>query len=1059
MTSAPLRPRPHWAIPLAGTALAYALMGWVALLLALPPSYASPLYPATGVALACVLTYGFPALPGVAIGAFLVNLTLGADRELPPAAFLALPAAIAVGATLQAWAAAALIRRHVRQPLTLSEPRDIALFFGIGAVVTGLTNASLSTSALWLIAGQPQDTLLLTWWSWATGDALGMLTAAPVVLSWIGRPRSEWESRRWTVGATMLVATVLMALSIKQVDRWEEARVQTAFERDALHAASTLRAQLDLPMHALEAMRGIFNASEAVTRDEMRRAAAGWVTPDSHLHAVGWAEALWRRDIASFQAGVAAELPGFRVFDRADSPFAPRDDDRLLVVRYIEPQRPNAAALGVNVRSNPAGRAAADIAVRTDHPAATAGFRVSQETGQQTGIVIYQAVYRGNPQTTAEREAAVLGVVFVTLRMEDALEAFRRSQPSYLHLCVVDMDVAASQPRLAGPPGCDTAQAELDLSRPLTFADRRWQLRVLAARSEVPDGRARNALLFSVIGLLATAMLGTLLLTVTGRARRIEAAVQDRTLALQHEILERERTEGELRASEQRFRNILNNVPIGVVYTDLRGAIKQVNPRFCELTGYSAEELDQLNVLHVIHPDERPTDIELGQQLMRGEIPAYRRQGRYVRRDGRVVSVQGVVSMLRLPSGEPYRIVGVVEDITEHLRLAEAERARALAEAANLAKSEFLSRMSHELRTPLNAMLGFAQLLELDTSHPLPASQRPWVAQIQSAGWHLLDMINDVLDLSRIESGTLSLQVQTLDLNALLGATLALVERDAQRRGIVISQDIPGDVTRLKGDATRVKQILTNLLSNAVKYNTDGGRIHIAAQVLPRDVIEVTVTDTGLGMTEQQLAQLFQPFNRLGRERTTQEGTGIGLVISQRLAELMGGSLRARSIAGEGSSFILALPRAAETTEQRTDATPSRPSPTDYHQRVVHYVEDNETNVEVMRGVLSRRPQVRLDVSITGLDGLAAIRARRPDLILLDMHLPDIDGLELLRHLKADPGTADIPVVAVSADALSAQIDAALQAGARQYLTKPISVSELLAVVDAVLDDAETRFG
>jgi CheY-like chemotaxis protein len=261
------------------------------------------------------------------------------------------------------------------------------------------------------------------------------------------------------------------------------------------------------------------------------------------------------------------------------------------------------------------------------------------------------------------------------------------------------------------------------------------------------------------------------------------------------------------------------------------------------------------------------------------------------------------------------------------------------------------------------------------------------------------------------------------------------------------------------GDSTRVKQILINLLSNAVKYNTDGGRIHIATRSSHRDSIELVVTDTGLGMTSAQLAQLFQPFNRLGRERSALEGTGIGLVISQRLAELMGGALRARSTAGEGSSFILSLPRADQPDSAVAELDESPSTSSDYHQRSVHYVEDNETNVEVMRGILSRRPQVRFDVSITGLDGLAAIRAHRPDLILLDMHLPDIDGMELLRHLKADPGTAEIPVVVVSADALAGQIEGALQAGAHQYLTKPVSVSQLLSVVDSLLDDAETRYG
>jgi PAS domain S-box-containing protein len=592
----------------------------------------------------------------------------------------------------------------------------------------------------------------------------------------------------------------------------------------------------------------------------------------------------------------------------------------------------------------------------------------------------------------------------------------------------------------------------------MPFAGRQWELRIYADATAVPSARQSNAWPFSVVGLMSASVLGALLLTVTGRARRIEMAVRERTAALTQQVKEREQAEAAMRASEQRFRNIFNNVPIGVCYTDLRGNVKQTNPRFCELVGYTADELLRMTAIDFTHPDDVQQDVEFTTQLIRGEFPLYRRHKRYITKSGRMLWVQSTVTLLRNEDGQPWRIVGAVEDITEHLRLADAERAREAAEASNRAKSDFLSRMSHELRTPLNAMLGFAQLLELDQKHPLAASQRPWVSQIQHAGWHLLEMINDVLDLSRIESGNLRLSMEALDLHALLGSTITMVEADAKRRRIEISHVLGEGANVLRGDATRVKQILTNLLTNAVKYNNDGGRIHVASRLV-EEAIEVTVTDTGLGMTTEQMAELFQPFNRLGRERSQQEGTGIGLVISQRLAELMGGSLRARSVPGEGSSFILSLPAVVGPHNLRTDYGSLNTPVAEYHRRIVHYVEDNETNVEVMRGILAQRPQVALDVSVTGLDGLAAIRARRPDVILLDMHLPDISGMELLRHLKSDPATVHIPVVVVSADALASQIQAARDAGAEHYLTKPVSVAEFLEVLDEVLGEAETRFG
>jgi PAS domain S-box-containing protein len=731
-------------------------------------------------------------------------------------------------------------------------------------------------------------------------------------------------------------------------------------------------------------------------------------------------------------------------------------------MRFIEPMLGNAAALGLNMMSIPASRLAVAASHRDDAPVASSAFQLTQlaQGAERTGVVVYRAVYAGESSGDAQHRPPLAGVLFVTLRPGPLLDAMAGDLPPYLHLCLVDTDASAPIRHLAGPAACEQQAGQgLTHTRELGFAGRRWELRSSALPDEVPEGSGVNAWLFSLVGLLGAAMLGALLLVVSGRARRIEGAVRERTAALEAEVQERERAQAALRDSEQRFRNILNTVPIGVIYTDLRGSVKQTNPRFCELTGYSDDELLTMTSAQYTHPDDIAQDVELSGRLVSGELPIYRRQKRYITKDGHTLWVQATVTLLRDEFGQARRIVGVVEDITEHLRLQEAETARERAEAANRAKSEFLSRMSHELRTPLNAMLGFAQLLELDRRQPLSPDQRPWVGQIQQAGWHLLEMINDVLDLSRIESGNLKLQIEPVNLPELLAASLAMVDADARRRKLRISTELADGTGVLMGDTTRVKQVLVNLLSNAVKYNADGGRVHIASRLRPHDMVEIAVTDTGLGMTADQLGELFQPFNRLGRERSSQEGTGIGLVISQRLAELMGGSLRARSIAGEGSSFILALPRAVEPDTVPSNLDPLVTSSAEYHRRIVHYVEDNETNVEVMRGILAQRAQVQMEVSMNGLEGLRAIRAQSPDLVLLDMHLPDLSGLELLARLKSDPATADIPVVVVSADATAQQIDAALQAGASLYLTKPVSVSELLAVVDDLLERTETRFG
>jgi PAS domain S-box-containing protein len=529
---------------------------------------------------------------------------------------------------------------------------------------------------------------------------------------------------------------------------------------------------------------------------------------------------------------------------------------------------------------------------------------------------------------------------------------------------------------------------------------------------------------------------------------------------LQAEATQRQRTAMALRESQQRLRSILDHAPIGVAYTDIEGRIREANPYLRELLGTTSERLASTPILRVLHADDREAVSVACARLLAGEIPMARSPLRCVAGDGRVIAARASISVLRTATNnEPRRMVWVIEDITEHLALEEAQRARDGAEAANRAKSEFLSRMSHELRTPLNALLGFTQLLELDRKQALAPHQLDWTAQMRQAGWHLLHMINDTLDLSRIESGHVDLEPRTLDLAELVAAAQALVQQSAEKRRIRIEAHLGLGAQAVIGDATRVKQILTNLLSNAVKYNAEGGSVILASRMADEGRVALDVIDTGAGMSPQQLAQLFQPFNRLGQESGAIDGTGIGLVISLRLAELMGGTLHARSAVGMGSTFTLELPRAAVAPTPRLANDDDLVEPAAYRRRVIHYIEDNETNAEVMRGILALRPQVELEVSTLGLDGLAAIKRRRPSLVLLDMQLPDIDGLELLRHLQAGADTADIPVIVVSADATEARISQAIAAGATHYLTKPVNVPTFLSAVDSVLDQLDTHFG
>ncbi len=1054
---------PWWQLS-AITAMAYAAVGWLSVMLAGPPAYVSPLYPSAGIALAAALRWGTPALPGVWLGALLVNGGLAAMRGQQGWTMLVLPAVVGVGAALQAGVGAALVRRFVSQPLVLNSPRDILNAGVLGALLACTISPSIATPALLAAGTLLPANWLSTWLTWWIGDTLGVLIAAPAVLTLIGRPRADWAPRRLTLGLPLLLALLLMAAAMNEWARLDEQRVRAAFERDADRLGSEAQARMQAPLYALQALHGAALSMPDIDAPALRDVARWWLGLPMNLQAFGYSVRVPQSGIAAFELAAQAQgLQGFRVFDR-DGGKALASDGEVVAIRQIEPRERNAAALGVNALSIPAARDAILASRRSGQPAATSGFPLTQANGDETGVVLYQALFDGPAPDEATRQARFRGVVFVTVRADALFDRLSGPAQQHVQWCVVDTDPNATRRRFAGPPGCEMAGATgLTTQRPLLLGGRQFDMRLTAQPASLPAPQRAGSLLLSLAGLSAAAMLGALLLTITGQSRRTQLAVHAGTVDLRREIDERALAQNALRDSETRLRSILDHVPIGVVFLDADGRLIECNPHLCQMLGQTADSLRGVSLDDISHPDELATNqrerqaIFAAAALADGGDGTARRQMRLLRADGKTVWVRASTSPLRNPSGQVRRAVGVMEDITEHLRLEASERALERAEASSRTKSEFVSRMSHELRTPLNAMIGFAQLLGLDREPGLVPHQREWTQQIQRAGWHLLEMINETLDLARIESGAVQLALKPVALAPLVGAAQAMVSSAAQQRGVQMAELVAPATPAVMADATRLKQIMTNLLSNAVKYNRRGGVVQVTARPAGAGWVDIEVSDSGLGMTPAQLEALFQPYNRLGREASGIEGTGIGLVISKRLAELMGGTLEARSIAGQGSIFTLTLQAAAAAEAPAPEPTDTGLAP--YRQRTVHYVEDNETNIEVMRGVLLQRSQIALSVSTSGLDGLQALRRERPSLVLLDMQLPDISGLELLRHLKQDQELAEIPVIVVSADATTARMQEALTLGAVHYVTKPLDIARFLMLLDEVLEGIDTRWG
>ena len=529
--------------------------------------------------------------------------------------------------------------------------------------------------------------------------------------------------------------------------------------------------------------------------------------------------------------------------------------------------------------------------------------------------------------------------------------------------------------------------------------------------------------------------------------------------------VEAEQKKLDQRLRDQQFytRSLIESNIDAIMTTDPLGIITDVNKQMEALTGCTRDELIGAPFKNYFTDPER-AEAAIKLVLSEKKVTNYELTARA--RDGKETVVSYNATTFYDRDRRLQGVFAAARDVTERKRFEQAlqetnielENAKSAAEKANLAKSDFLSSMSHELRSPLNAILGFAQLME--SASPLPTdSQKESIAQILQAGWHLLKLINEILDLAVIESGRVSLSPESVSLAEIMSECQAMMEPQAQQRGISMTFPRFDHPFFVKADRTRLKQIVINLLSNAIKYNKEQGTVIVGCTVSAPGRIRISVADTGAGLPPEKLAQLFQPFNRLGQEAGGVAGTGIGLVVTKRLAELMEGVLGVESTVGVGSVFwcdlisVAAPQLAVQRGEAEAVAEPQVPH--DAPLRTLLYVEDNPANMKLVEQLIARCPDIRLVTAVDGTLGIDLARATQPQVILMDINLPGISGIEALKILREDPATAHIPVVALSANAMPRDIAKGLKLGFFRYITKPIKVKEFMDTLNAALEFAE----
>ena len=1073
------------------------------LLQALLPRYTlgtaalAPLSVVLGVAVAAAISRGRWTVPAALAGVLIANLLTG---DSAPAALID-AAILGLQAMLAGW-----LMRHASDAelLQLDNAQRLRRFVLVAAPAAAALGVVAGMLAQWGVDTATAVPLSRPQLAGAVGrfiaDAAGIVVVAPVLLCWLAQPQAPWRPRRRLVAAPLVLLVAVMLPGFDQVARRDEVRLATRFERDAQARRVRVQQLLTDPVDAVMALRGVLAAGgSAVAPALFDQMSTGWMARVTGLRSTGWLEPTTPADGTAAKAkqptgpaGTAGVAGDFSLRHRhAPQAEAPAASGGSL---QRGTQQPGAQQPLPGARGSPDGRLSLAPALRQAITKALAGDApvflpapvATDGSSTDTALLVLQSVPPGTGGSpgSATLPRVVFAVVEVGRLLAAALPA--DDDPNQ-RVCLTDHSpsattagataastaappgtggVAAARPlaivgrahRLAGPPGCEAdvlASAVRALPYKVMLGEQRFDL--LVTEPATADNRLFTSVwLLGLPAVLGAAMLSALLLAITGRLRRIEDRVRERTAALQAEIDERRQAEARLAVSEQRFRAIFDSVNIGVTVVDPAGLIVEANPAFCTMMGCSAAELLRRPLSEISLPDVSEDD---GTAAAVGGAQA--RRQRYLTADGRVLQVAANLRTLYDASGAPVATVGALQELTQVLRLREAEREREEAQIASRTKSDFLARLSHELRAPLNAILGFAQMLgrneaAADINHP---QHQHGLAQIRQAGWHLLDMINDVLDLSRMEAGSLRLTLEPVALADLAQEAVAMVEPAAQQAGVVIDLSLSPQAERVQADPVRLRQVLINLLGNAIKYNRPGGRVVLRTRPGAVGEVSIEVEDNGIGMSEAQMGELFTPFHRLGRDQPGgtgdarapgTQGTGIGLVICRKLAGLMGGELAVSSHEGAGSVFSLRLPRPVGEPS-RTVVSSSMPLMPQVSIGTVLYIEDSEADIAAMREIVKARPGVTLVCAHTAEQGLAV--AADVDLVLLDLDLPDRPGIDVLRALQADTRLRGTPVIVVSAESRPQRIDECFDAGASQFLTKPLDAKQTLRAIDESLEN------
>ncbi len=1082
-------------------ALAYALLGAVGLTLAIPPGYASPVFPASGLALACVLWFGRRVLIGVWLGSALLNLSHAwLNGTYGPTTAIVAPL-IATGAALQAWAGSWLVNRGMGPAWRdLIREQDSFRFLLLGGILACVLSAAIGVSGLSFLGIIERNEVLFSWWTWYVGDAMGVLVFAPLTFCILNRSEGLWGERRRRIVTPMLLILCLVWTAFYGTTRWERQTMDGQLRTDAASIAKRIEDRLITQREVLSSLKRYIEATPGFSFKQFELYTRIALQDNPDISALSFNDIVpdQKRSVFEQMMSTLSPLGPFRITER-DSlqrlvPAAKRPE--YVAISYIVPLAENRTAVGYDIHSDPIRREAIERARKTGSMAVTAPIHLVQDQKKRVSLLQLLPVEHVSLHDAGDVEADLMGFAVAVLKIDQLIEVATMGRtPIGLAFQLTDTRAPEGLNLLYRFDPRDPARVPpiqaADWKTGMRMGDRDWELSVFVTKSYRQKHKQWAAWAVGVAGLILATLLQILMLGMTGRsavilrkneqinslARTLEQKVTDRTAQLSEanreltqEIIDRRAAEKALQEAKERVLLLLNSTAEGIYGIDLQGNCTFVNPSGLRMLGYAeAEDLLGRNMHELVHHSRRdgapfPVQECSVHNALCDRMGAHRDDEVFWRADGSAIPVE-YWSYPQIVNGEVTGAVVAFVDITER-KEAEQEiiREKELAQAATKAKSEFLASMSHEIRTPMNAIIGMADLLG---ESPLNREQQKYVRIFRSASEDLLTLINDILDISKVESGLLQLDITTFDLGELMEKICEVMAIRSHGKGLELACMLdPGLPCSLAGDPLRLRQILINLIGNAIKF-TEKGEIVVSVKEVPSDaprqageeagsvLLQFSVRDTGIGIPADKVDAIFDKFTQADSSITRKYGgSGLGLTISKNLVTLMGGRIWVESEVGKGATFHFTAPFTVQETGSQEAAMLCRN--VDLTGTRVLIIDDNATNRLILQRILGGWGAMLTEVD-SGAGGIVALRqhqeAGKPfDLVFLDNRMPEMSGFSVAEAIRKDRKLAGMTVVMLTSEDRSGDIARANDLGLAAYLVKPVKRSELLEVIQSTLD-------